>query len=595
MEHTHPGPLPWSASDWSEAAMGESLRLAAESLCTFGGFGAVAISVVRDDQVVPIAVAGAESLLDADGNQRDASAILDSPFPVSLLEDTLLPVAEEWGQLRYIPHDRSSIPELGWRVATPYVGTQWHPYDLLLAPVRDATGRLRGLVSMDAPTDGLLPPPDRRASLERYAAQASRMLLTALEREELAERQRLAMAARRLLSRAADGDSPEGILAEVTDELIAAFDLAGLRASVFEGGDRRILAETSELLGRFDPELYRISRRTAESLWRHQLVALASHDQVMNFDGPADELALIRALLREAGFDSILFVPLGAGETCLGAIAFYRAQDGPRWTEAECQAAQEIGRDLGRLVSVQRALRLEREAVGELRALDDYKGRLIATVAHELKTPIAIIRANLDLTSELVADDAHAAPSLDAMGRGVDRIARIVDDLLLLAAASDPRLPARQPVDMAPYVVSGVQLAAESAARPEVLDVRTDLPDAPVVVPADPQGLERIVVNLVGNALKYSPAGGTVVVSLRDRGDHAELIVTDEGIGISAADQERIFTEFFRSADPVARRQPGTGLGLAIVDRIVAHHGGRIDVESEVGRGSTFRVFLPAF
>jgi signal transduction histidine kinase len=84
-----------------------------------------------------------------------------------------------------------------------------------------------------------------------------------------------------------------------------------------------------------------------------------------------------------------------------------------------------------------------------------------------------------------------------------------------------------------------------------------------------------------------------VSVALDRRGSEVVLTVADEGIGISPEDQKRVFTEFFRSSDPAAHRQPGTGLGLAIVERIVAHHGGRIELDSAVGVGSTFRVFLP--
>lgn len=593
MEPHDPGPLPWSTSDWSEAAMGESLRLAAESLCVFGGFRVAAIAVVRDDAVVPIAVAGAARLVDGDGRPLEVAEVLGQGMPVALFEETLLPLAEDWGLLKYVPHHRSQMPELGWRIES-YAGTGWHPHDLLLVPVRDAGGQLRGMLSMDEPIGGHLPDPEQRTALERYAAQASRVVLTALEREELAERQRLAVAARRLLGRAADGDDPEAILTDVSDELVAAFQLAGVRAVVYEGAERRILVETAGGLGELDPEVYRFSRQSAEWLWQHRLVGMVGRDQLLNFDGPAEDLERIRELNRSLGLESILLVPLGAGDTCLGSIAFYRAEGGPRWTEAECAAAQEIGHDLGRLLSVHRALRLEHAAVEELRALDGYRSQLIATVAHELRNPIAAIRGNLELAAAQLQDDVEGAEAaLEAVGRGADRIGRIVENLLLLAATNDPNVsPRREPIDLTPPVQAGVQLAVDSARR-AAAEVATDLPDEPLVATADPDGIEQVVVNLVGNALKYTPRGRTVSVCLRRQGAEAVLTVSDEGIGISPEDQERIFTEFFRSTDPAARRQPGTGLGLAIVDRIVEQHGGRIDVDSAPGRGSTFRVVLP--
>ena len=113
---------------------------------------------------------------------------------------------------------------------------------------------------------------------------------------------------------------------------------------------------------------------------------------------------------------------------------------------------------------------------------------------------------------------------------------------------------------------------------------------------ADEEGLERVLTNLVGNAVKYSPRGGRVTVTVSGydtSGDEVEIAVSDEGIGISADDQAHLFTEFFRSTNPDALAEPGTGLGLAISARIVTGHGGRITVDSALGAGSTFRVFLP--
>jgi len=126
------------------------------------------------------------------------------------------------------------------------------------------------------------------------------------------------------------------------------------------------------------------------------------------------------------------------------------------------------------------------------------------------------------------------------------------------------------------------------------VELATELPTAPLLVRGDASELDHVVANLVGNAVKYTHDGGRVTVSLRRIGDEVVLQVTDTGIGISAADQEQLFTEFFRSSNPEAVAQPGTGLGLAIVRRIVDRHGGRVNLASELGAGSTFRVALPA-
>ena len=116
-------------------------------------------------------------------------------------------------------------------------------------------------------------------------------------------------------------------------------------------------------------------------------------------------------------------------------------------------------------------------------------------------------------------------------------------------------------------------------------------PEAVLLV--DPLRTRQVIDNLVCNAVKYTPAGGTVVLTVADAGSEVVLTVSDTGIGISAEDRERLFTRFFRSADAHDLAIQGIGLGLAICKSIVDAHGGSIELESEVGRGSTFRVRLP--
>ncbi len=185
--------------------------------------------------------------------------------------------------------------------------------------------------------------------------------------------------------------------------------------------------------------------------------------------------------------------------------------------------------------------------------------------------------------------------SLTAMERGARRLGRVVDDLLLLAQVGDPDHPvAARPVDLRTIVEDVVELTAVEAERRH-LSVAVLAGADQVLANGDATELDRVVSNLVSNALKYTPEGGRISVSVSSTDDgQVELVCSDEGLGISPEDQEQLFTEFFRSSNPAAVSQPGTGLGLAIVSRIVHRHGGRIVVESELGKGSTFRVFLPS-
>lgn len=587
-----PASSSWSASDWSDATMGQSLRLAAESMCVFGGFRAAAISVVRDDHLVTVAVAGVERVMTPAGEVLGVDEILGRTMPIRVVEETILPQADDWGVLQYVPHTRSGLEQVGWRVDIAYDDSEWHPDDMLLVPVRDDDGRLRGMMALDAPSDGRIPTPERRPLLQQYASQAARVLLTAIERAELNERVRLAETAREVLGRAAQSPSPEAALHAIAEDLVSAFGLVALRGSVFGLTDRHTLVDSGTIPGLQSHDIVRIGRSAAQRLWADQQVAVVGLSQTLNTVVEEDQEA-VRTFVRDFGLDSILLAPLGAGSRCLGLLAFYRGAGAPRWSETECSVAQEIGRDLGRILSISRALDLERQAAEELRALDGYKSRLIATVAHELKNPIAVIRANLDDAVSLT-DDADVQPSLAAMDRGVERVSTLVDELLLLASAADPNAHPVDRVDLTELVQTAVGHALEGAgARPS--RVRLDLPEQAVPVLGNANSLETVVVNLVSNALKYSTPRSRVTVRLESREpQEVELSVTDRGLGISEADQAELFTEFFRSTNPAALAQPGTGLGLAIVDRLVRNHGGRVAVESELGRGSTFRVVLPA-
>jgi signal transduction histidine kinase len=131
-------------------------------------------------------------------------------------------------------------------------------------------------------------------------------------------------------------------------------------------------------------------------------------------------------------------------------------------------------------------------------------------------------------------------------------------------------------------------------AKQKDLTIVREVPSSPVVAWGEAHELFQVCANLVSNAMRYTPSGGTITVALAGRADDVELVVADTGIGISATDQQRLFDEFFRSTNPTALATPGTGLGLSIVHRIVERHHGRIAVESELGSGTTFRVTLPA-
>jgi signal transduction histidine kinase len=344
------------------------------------------------------------------------------------------------------------------------------------------------------------------------------------------------------------------------------------------------------------PELVEIAERAAAESWRAQRVGLVSrhlahNPMVSNVSEP--EFQEILRFLEGIGVGSLLFVPVGAGRECLGSLVLTRALGDAEWTPAEVDAALEVGRDLGRAVLNARALDRERELVRELKALDDYKTKLIATLSHELKSPLAAMLANIEFLQETVELDPEALAVLAAVDRGAIRLVRVVENLLLLAKVGDPHLPLlTRAVSMPDLVDDVVNLA--SIADQRRIRVSLEGEHDQFFAAGDPAELDIMFSNLLSNAMKYSGNDSTVTVTLSRDKEWIVLSCQDHGIGIAPADRRQLFREFFRSDLPEVKAQPGTGLGLTIVDRIVTRHLGRIEVESVLGAGSTFRVFLPA-
>ena len=220
--------------------------------------------------------------------------------------------------------------------------------------------------------------------------------------------------------------------------------------------------------------------------------------------------------------------------------------------------------------------------------------QFIADSSHELRTPLTVIRGNLDLLKRDTRPKSRAE-SLAAMEAESVRMAKIVDDLMLLV-----QLDGAQEAHCRPVALEEVALQVYHQARVLATDktVKLGQVDA-VIVSAEHNRLVQLLLNLVDNAVKYTPAGGAVTIECQapEHSGHpgfAALAVIDTGIGISAEDLPHIFDRFYRADKARSRGQGGTGLGLAIVQSIAEAYGGKVLVESELGKGSTFRVLLPA-
>lgn len=567
----------------------DAFQLIADGITHVGGFGVAAISVVRGSELVVEAISG---------NDDAREQLSGTRTPIQHMLDEIA-LADDWGAFRFLPHDRidPDNEDLGWIPdVEPLDGEDaWHPLDLLVAPLHDDRGDLVGMLSIDLPADGRRPGAAQRRVLDAYAGQAARAVLAALDHEVLTEQVRLAEAARDIVRRMSTELTMETLLAACNEAMSEGFGAAGLWLQTFDAvgrpGSGRIWAPEGVEID-IPEDVKAIAEASAYDAWQRQSVDVlrVGEDNPLL---PPKARALVYDFLTSIDVTTMLFVPLGAAQECVGALVMTRGPGDPAWSPVEIDAARDISLDVGRAVLNARTFERERELVTELKALDTYKSQLVSTLSHELKNPLAAISAHLELLEEVpVAPETRF--SLDAIDRGVLRLCRMVDDMMMLAKVGDPATPLiAEPVDLRDVVDEVVDMLSVSAKTGGV-ELRIELPATPLLVRGDASELDHVVANLVGNAVKYTHDGGRVDVSLRRAGDEVVLQVVDTGIGISARDQEQLFTEFFRSSNPEAVAQPGTGLGLAIVRRIVARHGGRVHLTSELGSGSTFLVALPA-
>ncbi|MBI5835710.1 MAG: HAMP domain-containing histidine kinase [Candidatus Eisenbacteria bacterium] len=236
------------------------------------------------------------------------------------------------------------------------------------------------------------------------------------------------------------------------------------------------------------------------------------------------------------------------------------------------------------------------EARGRLTELNESKSRFLAMAAHELRTPMTAAKTAVSmLQAGMLGPVAEQqAEVLGIIHQNVDRLVRLVNDLLDLArieagkvelrrADFDPAAALRQCADL---------LAAEAASRD--IAIRVEAAGAPAAWSADPDRFQQVVLNLLGNALKFTPEGGHVALSVEETPEGLHVAVRDSGAGISAEELPHLFRPFERLDNEATRKARGTGLGLSISRELVELHGGRIWPESAPGEGTTIRFLLPA-
>jgi PAS domain S-box-containing protein len=240
------------------------------------------------------------------------------------------------------------------------------------------------------------------------------------------------------------------------------------------------------------------------------------------------------------------------------------------------------------------ALEQQRAATASLRELDRIRTDLVGTISHELRTPLTSVRGYLELlSSESLTARQHELVAVAE--RNADRLTALVDNLLVLIRLDSP--DSADSFNRGDVAITRMLTGAVDAVRPEMAerhqDLSVHLPLRPQVVRGDAEQLERMLVNLLSNASKYTPDHGRITVEADAIDSTLSIMVADNGIGIPADEQDQLFTRFFRASTARARSISGNGLGLAIVKSIVDRHDGTVQVSSAPGSGSRFTVRLP--
>ncbi len=283
--------------------------------------------------------------------------------------------------------------------------------------------------------------------------------------------------------------------------------------------------------------------------------------------------------------------PLKANDRVVGILTLYRSGGRP-FAPRDARLLATCGLVIGMYVEHARFTR-DASELAVLREIDRLRSQLLANVSHELRTPLGLIKVfgSMLIAKDMDFDRAARLEFLNAISSEADRLQQIVDNLLDLARVQDQRLRlTRAPVNLGHLVAEVIQGICVQSTPHRVV---CDLPAQPLVAVADRQRIIQVLRNLLGNACKYSPGGGTIRVAGREDKSHVVMQISDEGIGIPADELDRIFERFYRVESQATEKIDGLGLGLAISRAIVEAHGGRIWAESVLGAGSSFFFTLP--
>jgi PAS domain S-box-containing protein len=292
-------------------------------------------------------------------------------------------------------------------------------------------------------------------------------------------------------------------------------------------------------------------------------------------------------LLNNLSIASLMCVPLTARGRTFGAFTLVSAESGRHFTEDDLGVARDLSTRAAMAIDNAHAYRQATEAN---RLKDDF----LATLSHELRTPLNAVMGYTKMLAMNVLDEAKQANAVKVIERNASSLKQIIDDVLDVSRIVSGKLRLNvQPLNLSEVVRMSIATVVP-AADAKGVELETHLDADPPLISGDTDRLQQIVWNLVSNAMKFTPQGGRITVTVASTASHVEIVVTDTGRGISRDFLPHIFERFRQADGAFSREYGGLGLGLAIVRELVELHGGTVHATSDgPGKGSTFRVELP--
>jgi two-component system phosphate regulon sensor histidine kinase PhoR len=310
-------------------------------------------------------------------------------------------------------------------------------------------------------------------------------------------------------------------------------------------------------------------------------------EKLFELRDPAVGVPLIEAV-RHATLDELIADTLGTGEAMRGELSVTDSRThSERHIEVSAVPIKKADDEMSGAVVLF-------HDITELKQLDQIRREFVANVSHELRTPLSILRGYLEvLLDEPETSREELTRILSIMERHSKRLQRLVDDLLSLAQLESSQAKLELSVVRVDELLNNLIRDWKEKLAAKNLKVIVDSASEALTLRADGTRLEEVLHNLLDNAVKFSPENGQIHLRAVRRGSEMVLSVADNGLGISKEHLPRIFERFYRADKARSRELGGTGLGLAIVKHIAQLHGGRVEAESELGRGTTIRVVLP--